>query len=118
MLTIITSQILVFCNEYFLIPANFSLIVLAFGDGSSGLFGSIIKSNFILTKHKSLIGLISFILFSFVGMFIYNTNVGVLSIINILLISVTCSIIELLTEKGLDNFTVYYICMALVIALI
>ena len=117
-ITLFISQLFVYFKPDLLIPSYYSLLVLAFGDGASGLFGSVIVKNFRLTKYKSLVGMISFILFSFISLLIadsYFLNIG---FINLLVLAITGSVVELLTDNGLDNFTVYFLSLFIVVLMI
>jgi len=91
----------------FLVPYGISVFVLSFGDGFAAILGSHIKKhNVIITKEKSLVGTISCIAFSAIGIylfsFILNTKI---SFPMIVLTAILSGIFELVGH-GLDNFTV------------
>jgi len=85
-----------------------AFMCLTFGDGFASLFGHIIKSKKIY-KNKSLSGFIFCILGSLLGMlFLKITAFNELAVLNIILLSFICGIVELV-DYGLDNFSIVFI---------
>ena len=108
-ITLFIGQLFVYFDNNLLNLSYYSLLILAFGDGASGLFGAIIRKNFYLTKYKTIIGLISFNVCSFIVLMLVDPYLLSIGTINILFLVITSSVIELLTDSGLDNFTIYFI---------
>lgn len=107
-LGILILSIINYFNNNYLIASNIAIIILTFGDGSASFFGSMIK-NTKLFKDKTIIGFISFIIFSFIGCILYIkiTNVNI-TIEKQTILIITAAILELLTTKGLDNLTILF----------
>ncbi len=96
-----------FFNEQLLLPYGLSVFVLSFGDGAAALFGTAIKKhNPKITKEKSLIGTLACIIFSGLGMILFEQILNInISTSCVALISVITGILELV-GYGLDNFSV------------
>lgn len=96
-----------FFNEQLLLPYGLSVFVLSFGDGAAALFGTAIKKhNPKITKEKSLIGTLACIIFSGLGIILFEQILNInISILYVALIAVITGILELV-GYGLDNFSV------------
>lgn len=93
--------------EMVLLPFGIAVFCLAFGDAAAAIFGSRIKKyNRNLTKEKSLIGTLSAVLFSIVGILVFMCFVSVpLEVHHVILLGIASGLLELV-GKGLDNFSV------------
>ena len=86
---------------------NYFYIVLAFGDGLSGLTPVIFKNRLTLKNNKSINGFILFFIFSFLSLFIYNKFTLSLEVGCIFLVCLSSAIIELITNNGYDNLFIF-----------
>ena len=88
-----------------LLPFGIAVFCLSFGDAAAALFGGGIKRyNVRLTKEKSLVGTLSAIVFSVVGILVFMCFVSVpLRWYEILVVGIASGLLELV-GKGLDNF--------------
>jgi dolichol kinase len=108
-ITLFIGQLFVYLDENLLYLSYYSLLILAFGDGASGLFGATLKYNFKLTKYKTLVGFISFVLCSLLSLLVVDQYLLNIGLSNILILVITSAVVELLTDSGLDNFSIYFI---------
>ncbi len=103
-------QILNYFNPLFINASSLAVIILAFGDGAASFFGSLFHNhNFKLLLDKSIIGFISFIVFSSIGCFFYLKYYNLeINLEIIMMVVLTGGILELLTGKGLDNISILF----------
>lgn len=92
--------------ENTLMPYGIAVFCLSFGDAAAALMGGYIKKgNVMLTKDKSLIGTLSGIVFSIVGIIVFMLIFPVnLAWWQVILLGVASGVFEL-AGNGLDNFT-------------
>jgi len=108
-ITLFIGQLFVYFDNNLLELSYYALLILAFGDGASGLFGATLKHNFKLTKYKTLVGFISFVICAFLSLIVVDKSLLCIGYMNILIVVITSAVVELLTESGLDNFSIYFI---------
>ena len=73
----------------------------------SGIIPMFFKNKVMLTKDKSLVGLVSFVFFSFVFLILYNKYTCLLTIFELFNLCLISSFVELYTNNGLDNVTIF-----------
>lgn len=90
-----------------LIPGGIAVFCLSFGDGFAAIAGEFFgKNSPKITKTKSLVGSLSCIVFSIIGIYILALFVPLgLSFPQVLLLGVATAVLELV-GYGLDNFTI------------
>ena len=90
-----------------LIPGGIATFCLSFGDGFAALFGELFgKRSPKITKTKSLVGSLSCVVFSVIGIYILSIFVPVnLEFYEIAIIGLATALLELV-GGGLDNFTI------------
>lgn len=105
---ILSLAILNYFNRNFLQASNVAIVILTFGDGAASFFGSMFE-NIKLFQNKTLIGFLSFIIFSLLGCLLYSiiTKENIKLEKQIILI-ITAATLELLTGGGLDNISILF----------
>ncbi len=100
--------ILNYFNCNFLNASNIAVIILTFGDGAASFFGGMFK-NIILFHDKTLVGFLSFIIFSFLGCLLYSIFFKVnIKLEKQTILIITAAVLELLTGGGLDNLSILF----------
>jgi uncharacterized protein (TIGR00297 family) len=91
-----------------LLPFGIGVTVTSLGDGMAGVIGQLtVRYNRKIYKNKTLVGSLSFILFSFFGVLLFKYAFAAsLNVWQVLLISVFAAALELISARGLDNITI------------
>ena len=97
-----------------LIPYGIAVFCLSFGDAAAALCGSYIKKgNRMITKEKSLFGTLGAIVFSVVGILLFQLILPApLELWQVLVLGVASGLLEL-AGKGMDNFSLPFGVLAL-----
>lgn len=100
-----------------LIPGGIAVFCLSFGDGFAAIAGEFFgKHSPKITKTKSLVGSLSCLVFSVIGVYILSLFVPIgLSFPQVLIIGAATAVLEL-AGWGLDNFTISFGIVALATA--
>ena len=95
-------------NPSMLLPFGIGVTVTSLGDGMAGVIGQLtVRYNRKIYKNKTLVGSLSFIVFSFVGVLLFKYAFAAsLNVWQVLLISVFAAALELISARGLDNITI------------
>lgn len=97
-----------------LIPYGIAVFCLSFGDAAAALCGSYIKKgNRMITKEKSLFGTLGAVVFSVVGILLFQLILPApLELWQVLVLGVASGLLEL-AGKGMDNFSLPFGVLAL-----
>lgn len=109
------SQTIAYFWPSYLMPSGVAMTILTFGDGFSSIIGVLIKKhNPFLIYHKTIFGFLANCFFSLIGLvifqFVFQTTY---SISDLLIIILTGAVLEIIIDKGLDNFTIVFGVMAI-----
>ena len=91
-----------------LLPFGIGVIFTSLGDGMAGVTGQLaVRYNRKMYRNKTLVGTISFLTFSFIGVLIFKYTFGIsLGMWQVLLICVFAAALEVISPHGLDNITI------------
>ena len=101
-----------------MLPFGAAVMITSFGDGSSGIFGQLIKKkNPRIFGNKTLIGTLAGFFASFASLYLFALAYEMpLKLYEMLMVALLAALLELMTGKGLDNLSVPFGSLLLIYA--